>query len=102
MSDKAFDRAMDRILNEAEKERQLEERRERRQRIFGHVRSVGSFLLGAAILGVGYYYRAQVQDYVNAKLAKAPQISVGTGAAIKGIAAESEKRDKILDDLTSK
>jgi hypothetical protein len=102
MSDKAFAKAMGRIAIEAENQRQLEERRERRQRIFSRIRSVGGFLLGAVVLGAGYYYRAQVQDYINSKLAKAPTISAGTGEAIKGIQADAEKRDQVLDSLTSK
>ena len=90
---------MGRIAIEAENARQLELRREKRQILFGRIRTAGGFLLGAAILGAGYYYRAQVQDYVTAKLSKTPQMSAGTGEALKGIAADAAKRDQVLDTL---
>ena len=101
MSDKAFEKAMGRIAIEAENQRQLEERRERRERIFDRIRSVGGFLLGAAVIGAGYYYRAQLQDYVTAKLNKStPQMSAATGDSIKSIAADADKRDQVLDSLS--
>jgi hypothetical protein len=99
MSDNAFAKAMNHIAVEAENQRIEEERQCRRQRLLGRICSAGGFLLGAALLGAGYHYRAPLQDYVSAKFASAPQMSAGTGEALKGIQAEASKRDQVLDQL---
>lgn len=100
MSDKAFEKVMNRIAVEAETERVREIESQRRHELFGKIRKAGVFLFGAAILGCGYYYRANLQTFVSEQLNQKPQIDGNTGTALKSIQENAAKRDKALSEIT--
>jgi hypothetical protein len=60
------------------------------------------FLLGAALIACGFYYRNDINKVVQEKVLNKPTAEVdnNTGAALKGIQSQADKRDKVLDDIS--
>ena len=100
MSDKAFAKMMDQIAAQAEAEEKRELKTQRRRQLFSRLRTAFMFLLWAGVLGCGYIYRAELQQFVSEKfLTNKPQIDGSTGQALKGIQAQADKRDQILNEI---
>lgn len=99
MSD-AFKDEMSKIAMQAEARRLLEIRAEERRKGAAKVRNAILFLIVTAILVVAYYYRADMQKFVEAKLDRTPTVNAATSAALQGLKSNADKRDKALDELT--
>ena len=105
MSDKAFENVMNRIAGEAEAERVQEIKLQQRRARNAKIRKVCGLLLFVALVACGYHYRADIQQLqvkITDKLNERPKIDGGTGEAMKSIQGNSEKRDKMLDEITKK
>lgn len=101
MKNNSFSRAMNQISAQAEAEREKEARVEQRRKIFSKVRGVGLFLFGAGLLASGFYYRAEVQQYISDKcFAAKPQVDGETGEALAGLQEHANKRDSVLEEIT--
>ena len=102
MSDKTFAKVMSQIAaqDEAEKARELVVAR--RRRVLARARGGIMALLWAALLGCGFYYRAELQQFASETFfgkPKAGQIDAKTSATLQGIQAQASKRDQVLDQV---
>jgi hypothetical protein len=113
MKDNAFDRAMSQIVNEAHAEQQRDLRNMRHQRLMGRLKVVACFVVGLATLTTAFCYRAELQDYVSAKLdVKRQKVTIVDGKVIGGdtnapegaataniskAAENAARRDSIID-----
>jgi hypothetical protein len=103
MSDKAFADAINQIAAQAEAEREQELRDEKRCQLMGKVRRAFVFVFLAGILASVYYYQAELQHFASEKLFSQPtavQVDAKTREALKGIRAQAEQRDQVLNEIT--
>ncbi len=102
MSDKAFAKAMSQIASEAEAEQKREIKAEERRRFQSKIRRICLFLTVTVVLGAGFYFRQNLEQYaskVTNKLSAPPKIDGQTATALNDLRTGAAKRDQVLDEI---
>ena len=102
MNEHAFTNAMNQIAAESHAQNERELEAQRRQRLYARLFTGVKALLWLGLIAGVFSYRSEIQQFVSETVLSRPQvgqIDAKTGEALRGIQAQAEKRDQVLNAI---